>query len=88
MSGEGIHVRTAQRVPLGFAMKTDETDYRTIFSSAYGTAFALELRERRALGIELSPEMVASVAHEATTVARGAVQGWKQIAAAGEVRRG
>lgn len=68
-------------------MKADETDYRSIFSAAYGTAFALEMRERRALGIELTPALTASVAHEATTVARGAVQGWQQIAMAAEVAR-
>jgi hypothetical protein len=58
----------------------DEVDQRAVFAAAYGTHFVLELRERRAAGAELNGQLLMSVAHSATTVARGAIQGLRELA--------
>jgi hypothetical protein len=50
-------------------------DPTLVFSSAFGAAFALELHARIGLGRTRSPKLLLEVAHEALTVARGAVQG-------------
>ena len=60
-------------------LRVNEIDERAVFSAAYGVHFAIELRERRGRGAVLNVEPLASVAHDAVTVARGAVQGLRAI---------
>jgi hypothetical protein len=50
-----------------------------VFSSAFGTAFALELHARLGLGRSRSPKLLRDVTHEALTIARGAVQGLQAL---------
>lgn len=72
-------MRAARSLPRWDASADQQSDDRAAFNAAYGTAFVLELRDQRARGAELRPELLLKVAHEATTVARSAVLGRRNL---------